>query len=320
MTNSDAHGDPHHDHSHGHADGHSHAHVHAPTNFGPRFIIGIGLNIVIVVLELVYGLISHSVALIADAGHNLSDVLGLCVAYVAIMLAARPPSGRFTYGLKGSSILAALFNAMFLLVATGALSYEAIRRFFDPEPVAAGTMMAVAAIGMVINAATAALFVSGQGDDLNIRGAFLHMAADAAVSAGVVLAGLLILVTGQLWLDPLMSLVINAVIILGTWGLLRESVVMSLAAAPKGVAVGDVRGFLAGLPGVASVHDLHIWSMSTSEIALTGHLVTPGGHPGDAFLMDTAHHLNERFRICHVTLQIETDETTACALAPEEVV
>ncbi|MGO9674670.1 MAG: cation diffusion facilitator family transporter [Methylocella sp.] len=306
-------------HSHNHNHNHSHAHA-PPPDFGARFVIGIALNILIVVLELVYGIISHSVALIADAGHNLSDVLGLGVAFAAIILSARAPTPRFTFGLKGSSILAALFNAVFLMLVVGALSYEAIRRFFDPEPVAAKTMMIVAAIGMVINAITAALFASGRKDDLNVRGAFLHMAADAAVSGGVVIAGLLILLTGQLWLDPLMSLIINGAVIAGTWGLLRESLAMSLGAVPAGIASADVRRFLTELPGVSALHDLHIWSMSTSDIGLTGHLLMPGGHPGDAFLMETAERLRERYRIGHVTLQIETDEATICALAPDEVV
>ena len=315
-------------HSHHDGDGapaHDHHHdsrscSHAPAGFGPRFVIGISLNILIVVLEFAYGLISGSVALIADAGHNLSDALGLGVAFAAAILAARAPSSRYTYGLKGSSILAALFNACFLLLVIGALSYEAIRRFFDPEPVAAGTMMIIAAIAMIMNAATAALFAAGRKDDLNIRGAFLHMAADAAVSGGVVVAGLLILLTGRLWLDPLTSLVINAVIIAGTWNLLRESLAMSLGAVPAGIVPADVRGFLTGLPGVAALHDLHIWSMSTSEVALTGHLLMPSGHPGDAFLMQTAQSLHSRYRIGHVTLQVETDEATICALAPDEVV
>ncbi len=311
------HGDGAHAHDHRHD---ARAHSHAPASFGPRFVIGISLNVLIVVLEFAYGLISGSVALIADAGHNLSDALGLGVAFAATILSARAPSSRFTYGLKGSSILAALFNACFLLLVIGALSYEAIRRFFDPEPVAAKTMMVIAAIGMILNAVAAALFAAGRKEDLNIRGAFLHMAADAAVSGGVVLAGLLILLTGQLWLDPLTSLIINAVIIAGTWNLLRESLAMSLGAVPAGIAPADVRGFLTGLPGVAALHDLHIWSMSTSEVALTGHLLMPSGHPGDAFLMETAQSLHSRYRIGHVTLQVETDEATICALAPDEVV
>ncbi|MEJ0092280.1 MAG: cation diffusion facilitator family transporter [Methylocella sp.] len=304
-----------HDHS-----GHSHAHSHAPKDFGPRFVIGIALNLLVVVLQLFYGIISNSIALIADAGHNLSDVLGLGVAFAGTVLAARAPSARFTYGLKGTSILAALFNAVFLLVVTGALGLEAIQRFFHPEPIAAKTMMIVAAIGVVVNAATAALFASGRKDDLNLRGAFLHMAADAAVSGGVVIAALLILLTGQLWLDPLMTLIISAVIIAGTWGLLRESLAMSLGAVPTGVPAADVREYLSGLPGVSGLHDLHIWSMSTSETALTCHLCMPAGSPGDAFLMRAADELRERYRIGHVTLQVETESGASCALAPDEVV
>ncbi|WP_395696787.1 cation diffusion facilitator family transporter [Methylocella sp.] len=312
-----------HDHDccggHGHAHGHSHApgHAHTPTDFGRRFLIGIVLNAGFVVVELGFGLLSDSVALIADAGHNLSDVLGLLVAWGGAALAARPPRGRFTYGFKGATILAALFNAVFLLVAVGALSLEAVRRFFEPAPVEAGVMVGVALAGILVNGATAALFFSGRAD-LNMRGAFLHMAADAAISAGVVVAGLLILATGLLWLDPLTSLLINAVIVAGTWSLLRESAFMSLAAAPQGVDLAAVRAFLASRPGVAGLHDMHVWPMSTSETALTAHLLTPAGHPGDAFLMETARELDARFGVGHVTLQVETDSRTPCALAPDD--
>jgi cobalt-zinc-cadmium efflux system protein len=320
----------HHDHSHPghdhHEHGHSHGHhgglghVHAPASFGRAFAIGITLNVAIVLLHAVYGYLSNSVALIADAGHNLSDVLGLIIAWVASRLAARPPSLRFTYGLRGSSILAAMFNAVFLLVAVGALSWEALRRLAEPEPVAGMTVILVAAIGMVLNGFTAWLFASGGKGDLNIRGAYLHMAADAAVSAGVVLAGFAILMTGWLWLDPVVSLLINAVIVWGTWSLLRESVVMSLAAVPAGIDPVAVRSYLAGRPGVTELHDLHIWPMSTTETALTAHLCMPAGHPGDAFLMEFASELKARFAIGHVTLQVETDPDTTCALAPEHVV
>jgi cobalt-zinc-cadmium efflux system protein len=316
------HGCDHHGHNHAHH-GHLHGglgHVHAPASFGRAFAIGISLNIAIVVLQAVYGYLSNSVALIADAGHNLSDVLGLVVAWAATVLATRPPSGRFTYGLRGSSILGAMFNAVFLLVAVGALSWEALRRLFDPEPVAGVTVMVVAAIGMVLNGFTAWLFAGGSNGDLNIRGAYLHMAADAAVSAGVVVAGFVILMTGWLWIDPAVSLAINVVIIWGTWSLLRESVVMSLAAVPAGIDAGKVRSFLTSQPGVAELHDLHIWPMSTTETALTAHLSMPGGHPGDGFLMGLAAELKARFGICHVTLQVETDPNTVCALAPEHVV
>ncbi|SFK08966.1 cation diffusion facilitator family transporter [Methylocapsa palsarum] len=311
------HGPPHH-HRPGHS--HSHSHAHAPATFGYRFGVGIALNLLIVALELIYGIIAHSVALIADAGHNLSDVLGLFVAYAATIASARAPSPRFTYGLRATSIMAALFNAVFLLVVTGALGYAAIERLFRPEPVIAGAMMAVAAIGMVINLITAALFAYGRKGDLNIRGAFLHMAADAAISAGVVLAGFAIMLTGRLWIDPLVSLGISALIIAGTWGLLRESLAMALAGVPAGITTAEVRDYLADLPEVSALHDLHIWPMSTSETALTAHLLTPDGHPGDAFLAQTANELRRRFGIGHVTLQIEVDRETVCALEPDHVV
>jgi cobalt-zinc-cadmium efflux system protein len=297
-----------------------HGHSHGPANFGTRFAIGIALNALIVLLEVVFGILGNSVALIADAGHNLSDVLGLAVAFAATRLAKRAPSPRYTYGLRATSILAALFNAIFLLVVTGGLSWEAILRLFHPEPAAGRVMMAVAFIGMIVNALTAALFASGRGRDLNIRGAFLHMAADAMISAGVVAAGLAILLTGQTWIDPALSLVINAIIIAGTWSLLRESVALSLDAVPAGIETAKVREFLETLPGVSELHDLHIWPMSTSETALTAHLLMPAGHPGDAFLMDVSVKLREIYRIGHATLQVEIDHETICALAPDEVV
>jgi cobalt-zinc-cadmium efflux system protein len=298
----------------------SHAHRHEPMQYGTRFGLGIALNLIIVGLEAVYGFIANSVALIADAGHNLSDVLGLVVALAATIAASRAPSPRFTYGLKATSILAALFNAVFLLVATGGIGYAAIERLFRPAPVAGFTMMAVAAAGIAVNAATAALFMSGRKSDLNIRGAFLHMVADAAISAGVVAAGLAIALTGRQWIDPAMSLAISAIIVMGTWGLLRESLAMSLAAVPAGIAGAEVRRYLSAMPGVSGLHDLHIWAMSTSETALTVHLTMPDGHPGDAFLMQTAAALHERFSIGHVTLQIEVERETVCALAPDDVV
>jgi cobalt-zinc-cadmium efflux system protein len=312
-----------HGHSHDHDHGHAHpggVHGHAPASFGKAFAIGIALNFGFVVIEALYGLMSNSVSLLADAGHNLGDVLGLGVAWLASALVTRAPTARFTYGMRGSSILAALFNAVFLLVIVGGLSWEAIRRLGSPEPVAGGTMMAVAAIGILVNAATAWLFASGRKDDLNLKGAFLHMASDALVSVGVVVAGLLILLTGWLIVDPLVSLAINAVIVWGTWGLLRDSVQMSMAAAPAAIDPAAVRTFLAGRPGVAAVHDLHIWPMSTTETALTCHLVMPDGHPGDAFLHDLAGDLLKRFKIVHPTVQIEVDPRLACALAPDEVV
>ncbi|HXT05748.1 MAG TPA: cation diffusion facilitator family transporter [Roseiarcus sp.] len=304
-------------------DHHTHEHhdrAHAPADFGRAFAIGIALNFGFVVIEAAYGVLGHSVALLADAGHNIGDVLGLVVAWLASELAKRAPSARFTYGLRGSSILAALFNAVFLLVAVGAISWEAILRLDTPAPVAAGTVMIVAAIGIVINGVTAWLFASGSKDDLNLRGAFLHMAADALVSAGVVVAGLVILLTGWLWLDPVVSLAINTVIVWGTWGLLRDALGMSVAGVPPGVDANAVRAFLSSRPAVASLHDLHIWAIGTTDIALTCHLVTPQGHPGDAFLHELAAELAQRFRINHATMQIETEKDGVCALAPDHVV
>src|SRR5579872_3138240 len=312
-----------HGHSHDHDHGHAHpggVHGHAPASFGKAFAIGIALNFGFVVIEALYGLMSNSVSLLADAGHNLGDVLGLGVAWLASALASRAPTARFTYGMRGSSILAAMFNAVFLLVTVGGLSWEAIRRLGSPEPVAGKTMMAVAAVGILVNAVTAWLFASGRKDDINLRGAFLHMASDALVSIGVVAAGLVILLTGWLWLDPLVSLVINGVIVWGTWGLLRDSLGMSMAAVPPQIDPAAVRQFLLSRTGVVAVHDLHIWPMSTTENALTCHLVMPAGHPGDAFLHELARDFARRFKIIHTTVQIEVDPHMACALAPDEVV
>lgn len=302
------------DHDHHHGPGH----IHAPANFGRAFAIGIILNTGFVLIEAGYGVISNSMALLADAGHNLSDVLGLVIAWIAAVLSKRAPSARFTYGLRGSSILAALFNAVFLLLAVGAIGWEAITRLMHPEPVGEVTVMIVAGVGIIVNGATAWLFASGSKGDLNIRGAYLHMAADAAVSVGVVAAGGAILLTGWAWLDPVVSLVIVAVIVWGTWGLLRDSVAMSLAGVPSGIEPSDVQKFLLGLPGVSEVHDLHIWPMSTTEIALTAHLVMSQGH-ADRFLIETAEELREHHGIAHATLQIEKDGVQ-CPLAPAHLV
>jgi cobalt-zinc-cadmium efflux system protein len=250
-------------------------------------------------------------ALVADAGHNLSDVLSLLIAWAAGMAAKRPPSPRFTYGLKSSTILAALANAALLLVAIGAILIETVRRLFEPVPPEGWTMIVVAAVGVAINTATALLFLRGRKGDINIRGAFLHMAADALVSVGVVLAGVLILLTGALWIDPVTSLVIVLVIGWGTWGLARDSVKMGLLAVPDAIDDAEVRAYLVALPGVAAVHDLHIWPMSTTETALTAHLVLPAGHPGDGFLAELAHGLEHRFHIAHMTVQVEQDRTCA---------
>ena len=317
----DHHDHDHHGHDHG-EHGHSHGagHVHAPASFGSAFAIGIALNAGFVIVAVAYGVLGHSVALFADAGHNLGDVLGLLVAWVASVLVKRAPSARFTYGLRGSSILAALFNAIFLLLTIGGISWEAIQRLGRPEPVSGGTVMLVAAIGIAINGVCAWLFASGRKGDLNLRGAFAHMAADAVVSAGVVAAGLVILLTGWLWLDPLVSLAINAVIVWGTWGLLRDSVGMSLAAVPSEIDPAKVRRFLETRDGVASLHDLHIWPMSTTEIALTCHLVMPAGHPGDAFIHELCEGLAAQFKIRHTTVQIEVEPDLGCALASDDVV
>lgn len=313
------HGDHPHDHGHDHSHGHGHAHVHAPANFGKAFAIGITLNTALVVAEAVYGYLGNSTALLADAGHNLSDVLGLVVAWGASIVARRAPSGRFTYGFRASTILAALANAVFLLVATGAIGWEAILRLREPEPVAGVTVMVVAGIGILINGFTAMLFASGRKDDINIEGAYLHMAADAAVSLGVVISAALIIWTGWLWLDPVTSLVICASILWGTTSLLRGSIDMSMAAAPKGTDLAAIKAFLLARPGVSGIHDLHVWPISTTETALTCHLVMPAGTV-DAFLMETAQLLKISFRIGHTTLQVETHPDNGCALAPDDVV
>jgi cobalt-zinc-cadmium efflux system protein len=308
---------------HQHQHGHAHRHErdgHVAHGFGRAFALGTALNLAFVLVEAGFGIAAGSTALLADAGHNLSDALGLVVAWVGAVLSQRPPSGRYTYGLRGSSILAALFNAMFLLLGVGAIAWEAVQRLIEPAPVAGLIVMVVAAIGILVNAVTAWLFAAGRGRDLNIRGAYWHMVADAGVSAGVVGAGLLIWLSGSLWIDPAVSLAIVAVIVWGTWGLLRDSLAMSLSAVPAGIDLEAVRAMLAGAPGVARVHDLHVWPMSTTETALTAHLVMPGGHPGDAFLMRVADELRHQHTIAHVTLQIEIDPSTACALEADHVV
>ncbi len=297
----------HHQHDHsGHHHGDSHgAHGHMPTNFSRAFALGIGLNITYIIVEVIYGLLSGSMALLADAGHNLSDVLGLVVAWAGSELGKRPPSKRFTYGLGGSSILAALLNGLFLLVACGAIALAAIERFSSPSPIASTTVIIVASIGIVINFGTAMLFVRGQKEDINIRGAFLHMMADAGVSAGVVVGGIVIYFTGLNWVDPLISLLIVALIFWSTWGLLTEAVRMSLAGVPRNIDVEEVETYLLSMPGVRAVHDLHIWPMSTSETAMTAHLFLPDGHPGKGFLSEIQAQMIRRFSIHHTTIQIE---------------
>ena len=306
-------GHHHHGHHHAHGHGHGHHHGHAPASFDRAFAIGIALNIAYVLAEGGAGLWTGSVALLADAGHNLSDVLGLAVAWGGAALARSAPTKRFTYGLKGSTILAALANALFLLVAIGAIGLEAVRRIGDPPTVAGLTVSAVAGIGILVNAVTAWLFARGRKHDINIRGAYLHMLSDAMVSAGVVLAGVAIWATGFGWIDPLVSLAIAALIFWQTWGLLHETVEMSLAAVPRAIDYDAVTAALEELPGVARVHDLHIWAMSTTEPVLTAHLMIPGGHPGDGFLVAARTMLHERFAIGHTTLQVETGgECAAC--------
>jgi cobalt-zinc-cadmium efflux system protein len=293
------------DHSHSYADVHAHRHAHPPRDFGRAFAIGIGLNLGFLVIETVYGFLANSMALLADAGHNLSDVLGLVVAWAAAVMARRAASPRFTYGLKKAPILAALANSLFLLVAIGAIGAEAVRRLFHPSPTDGGTVMIVAAVGIGINAATALLFARGREHDINIAGAYLHMAADAAVSAAVVFAGLVILWTGQQWVDPIMSLAVAVVILWSSIGLFKESVWMSLAGVPSGIDSDLVEAELARLVGVETVHDLHIWPLSTTETALTAHLVVPHAESTDALLCSARAMLHERFRIEHCTLQIE---------------
>lgn len=287
---------------------HSHAHSHGSTNYGRAFALGVVLNTGFVILEATYGYWSHSLALIADAGHNLSDVLSLLLAWGAAWLVQRQVTQYRTYGFRRSSILAALINAVLLLVAIGGIAWEAIQRFDNPEPVAAGTVIWVAAVGIVINTATALLFLSGRKGDLNIRGAFLHMAADAGVSLGVVISGIAIAATGWTWLDPVTSLIIIVVIFIGTWGLLRESVNLALDAVPEGVDMHGLQDYLTRLQGVESVHDLHVWAMSTTETALTAHLIIPEATFTDEFLDQAAKELHDRFGIEHATLQMETGD------------
>ena len=299
-------------------DSHHHGHQHRSADYNRAFAIGMALNLGFVILEIVYGLLANSIALIADAGHNLSDVLGLVMAWGASLLARRQPSARRTYGWRRTSILAAFLNAVFLLVVTGGIAWEAVQRFHNPGAVKGGTIIGVAAIGIAINTGTALMFMSGRKGDLNIRAAFMHMAADAMVSFGVVLAGIAILVTHWLWLDPAFSLVISALIIVNTWDLLKDSFHLAIDGVPQGIDERAVRTYLAERPGVEEVHDLHIWGMSTTETALTAHLVIPGGHPGDEFLAQICKELHDHFGIEHSTIQIELgDAADSCVLAPE---
>lgn len=298
---------------------HSHDHAHGPARFDRAFAIGVALNVGFVAVEAVYGVFANSLALLADAGHNLSDVAGLLLAWGAAWLGRRQPTAKRTYGYGRTTILAALANATLLLVAIGAIGWEAIRRFQDPQPVQGTTVMVVAAIGIVVNGATALLFMRGREGDINVRGAFVHMAADAAVSAAVVAAGLVIVFTHWLWLDPVVSLVVVMVVAIGTWGLLKDSVALAIDSVPTGIDPDEVSGFLSGLPAVTGVHDLHIWPLSTTLTALTAHLVRSDDHVDDAFTAEVSAELKRRFGIAHATLQLETGRI-ACHLEPAHVV
>jgi len=298
---------------------HSHAHSHAPDTRSRAFALGMLLNSAFILAEVAFGLHARSLALLADAGHNLGDVLGLGLSWGAVVLGRRPPTERHTYGMRRASILAALGNAILLLVAVGAIALEAVQRLGRPQPVAGGVVMGIAGLGVVVNGVTALLFVRGHRDDVNVRGAFLHMAADAVVSLGVVVAGLLIVRTGWLWLDPAISLAIGGVIVWGTWSLLRESLHLAMDAVPPGIDPSAVEAYLRSLPGVASVHDLHIWAMSTTEVAMTGHLVKPGVENDDALLRRASRELHDRFGIEHATLQLERDDGH-CGQAADDVV
>jgi cobalt-zinc-cadmium efflux system protein len=302
-----------HDHPHGHE--HNHGHSHAPATFGLAFAIGILLNGGFVIGETIYGFLINSMALLADAGHNLFDVLGLLAAWLAIRLAKRAPSARFTYGMQGSTILAALFNGALLWIAVGAIGVEAVQRFWHPVEVPGFWVMVIAGIGIFTNGATALLFMRGRNAELNLRAAYLHMFADAVVAAGVVIAGLLIIETGWTWIDPLTSLLVAGAIIWSSWNLLREALAMSLNATPSHLKTEEVRQFLLSMKGVVNVHDLHIWSLSTTEVALSAHLFMPKGHPGGNFLNIVCAELRDHFDIGHATLQIETSNAGLCGKA-----
>ena len=309
-----------HDHHAHHGHDHGAGHSHAPKSFGRAFAIGTALNVIYVVLEAGYGVATGSLALIADAGHNLSDVFGLLIAWGASWLATKPPSDERTYGFKRAPILASLANAIILLVAVGAIGWEAIQRLMNPEPVASATVIGVAVVGIFVNGITAWLFASGSKDDLNIRGAFLHMAADTGVTVGVIIAALLMMWTGWLWLDPAVSLAIAVVILVSTWGLLRDSVALAMDAVPRGIDLVAIRRHIESKDGVEEVHDLHIWGMSTTETALTAHVVC-NDENADRILMALTRELHEKFAIAHPTLQFETGASAHyCRLRSHETV
>jgi cobalt-zinc-cadmium efflux system protein len=292
-------------HSHKHTHHHDHEKHHA-NNYKFAFITGIGLNIAFVIVEIIYGISANSSALLADAGHNASDVLSLIFAWTAAWLSTIRPKGKYTYGLRKTTILVSILNALFLFAAVAAIGWDAVAKFREPQPVAGNQIMLVAGIGVVINTITALLFMRGQKEDLNIKGAFLHMAADAAVSAGVVIAGLLIMLTGKLWIDPVMSFLIIAVIIYGTWQLFTDAIDLALDAVPKNIELEAVRDYLLSRNNVDEIHDLHIWAMSTNQVALTAHLVMPEGHD-DQFIVNLQNGLRKRFGIGHTTFQIERE-------------
>jgi cobalt-zinc-cadmium efflux system protein len=311
----------HSDHHHGHHHHSHHHHAGGPADFNRAFAIGVALNTLFVIVEAAYGFIANSLALLADAGHNLGDVLGLLLAWGAAILVKRRPTARHTYGLKRTSILASLANAALLLLAVGMIVWEAVQRLMRPEPFAETTVIWVAVIGIAINTATALMFRSGIKGDINVRAAFLHMASDAAVSLGVVIAAAIVMATGWLWLDPAVSIAIAAIITYGTWSLLTASVNLALDAVPANIDPKKIEAYFASLPGVSEVHDLHIWAMSTTEVALTAHLVRPGAGLDDELLARVCHDMHERFGIGHCTVQIEAgDPEHACRLAPAEVV
>lgn len=298
---------------------HSHHHP-APADYGRAFAVGVGLNLGFVVVQIIYGVLAGSLALLTDALHNFQDVIGLGLAWGAAVLAGRLPTARYTYGLKRFSILAALANGTLLLVTTGAIVWEAIRRLMNPKPVQGGVVMIVAAIGIAVNLVSALFFLRGREHDLNIQGAFLHLMSDAAVSLGVVLAGLGIALTGWRWIDPLVSLLVALVILFSTWGLLRDAFNLAMDAVPPSIDLGAVRRYLSGLPGVRNVHDLHVWALSTTEPALTTHLIVEETQGQDALLSQIRRDLHDRFGIEHATLQLEQgDEDHPCEGCDAEI-
>ncbi len=307
-------------HDHDHHDHGPHGHGHGSGNHGRAFAVGIGLNLAFVIVEVVYGVLSHSVALLADAGHNFGDVLGLGLSWGATALASLKPSERRTFGFRRTTIVASAANALVLLFVTGGLTWESIRRLLSPEPTQGKTMIFVALVGALINTASALLFMRGDRGDLNVRSAFLHLASDAVLAVGVAITGALIVATGWLWLDPAVSIVLALAILGGTWSLMRKSLDLMLDAVPEGIDPGEVKAFLGALPGVVEVHDLHIWAMSTTETALTAHVVMPRASQRPTFLAEVCKELHDKFHIEHSTLQIDPEEAPApCALAPDEV-